>query len=118
LHAGAGYLAISAKMYARFLSALDAGLIVPKSLANAMKGIPGTRMGFDTSITGTLGEYTWKHGGCPSANGTKPGCSAPAMVFPNGVQAYVAVNSGNNTYDRVCGRLDECLRDAFDGALR
>jgi CubicO group peptidase (beta-lactamase class C family) len=117
LHAGPGYLAISARMYARFLSALDAGLIVPKPLANAMKGVPGNRMGFDTSITGELGEYTWKNGGCPSSNGTKPGCSTLAMVFPNGMQAYVAINSSNNTYNQVCGRLDECLRDAFDDAL-
>lgn len=58
VHAGAGYLAISAKASARFLSALDAGLIVPKALANAMKGVPGDPMGFDTSIPGTLGDYT------------------------------------------------------------
>ena len=118
LRAGPGYLAISARMYARFLSALDAGLIVPKPLANAMKGVAGNRMGFDTSITGELGEYTWKNGGCPSANGTKPGCSTLAMVFPNGMQAYVAINSSSNTYNQVCGGLDDCLRDAFDEALR
>src|SRR5215211_711893 len=118
LHAGAGYLAISAKAYARFLSALDAGLIVRKALANAMKGVPGDRMGFDTSITGELGEYVWKNGGCPSSNGTKPGCSTLAVVFSNGKQAYIAINSSNNTYNRVCGGLDEVVRDAFDEALK
>ena len=114
LHAGAGYLAISAKAYARFLSALDAGLIVPKQLANEMKGVPGNRMGFDTSITGELGEYTWKNGGCPSSNGTKPGCSTLAMVFPNGMQAYIAINSSNNTYS---GTVQSILKNAFDAAL-
>ena len=118
LHAGAGYLAISAKAYARFLSALDAGLIVRKALANAMKGVPGDRMGFDTSITGELGEYVWKNGGCPSSNGTKPGCSTLAVVFPNGMQAYVAINSSNNTYKPLYGGLDEVVRDAFDEALK
>lgn len=118
LHAGAGYLAISAKAYARFLSALDAGLIVRKSLANAMKGVPGDRMGFDTSITGELGEYVWKNGGCPSHNGTRPGCSTLAVVFPNGMQAYVAINSSNNTYGVLYGGLDEVVRDAFDEALK
>jgi CubicO group peptidase (beta-lactamase class C family) len=118
LHAGAGYLAISARAYARFLSALDAGLIVPKALANAMKGVPGNRMGFDTSITGRLGEYVWKNGGCPSDGGTKPGCSTLAVVFPNGMQAYVAINSSNNTYGALYGGLDEVVRDAFDEALK
>jgi CubicO group peptidase (beta-lactamase class C family) len=118
LHAGAGYLAISAKAYARFLSALDAGLIVRKPLANAMKGVPGDRMGFDTSITGELGEYVWKNGGCPSHNGTQPGCSTLAVVFPNGMQAYVAINSSNNTYGALYGGLDEVVRDAFDEALK
>jgi hypothetical protein len=34
------------------------------------------------------------------------------------MQAYIAINSSNNTYNQVCGGLDECLRDAFDEALR
>jgi hypothetical protein len=118
VHAGAGYLAISAKASARFLSALDAGLIVPKALANAMKGVPGDRMGFDTSIPGTLGDYIWKNGGCPSDGGTKPGCSTLAVVFPNGMQAYVAINSSNNTYRALYGGLDAVVRDAFDEALK
>ena len=103
--------------YARFLSQLDAGLIVPKALADQMKGVPDNRMGFDTSITGTLGEYVWKNGGCPSANGTKPGCSSLGIVFPNGVQAYVAINSSNNTYAATYGGLDEVMQGAFDEAL-
>jgi hypothetical protein len=117
LRAGAGYLAIGARGFARFLSALDAGLIVPKSLADEMKGVPGNRMGFDTSISGELGEYVWKNGGCPSAEGTKPGCSSLAVVFPNGMQAYVAINSSNNTYKALHGGLDKVMRDAFDEAL-
>ena len=117
LHAGAGYLAISGANYARFLSQLDAGLIVPKALADQMKGVPDNRMGFDTSITGTLGEYVWKNGGCPSDHGTKPGCSSLGIVFPNGVQAYVAINSSNNTYAATYGGLDEVMQGAFDEAL-
>jgi CubicO group peptidase (beta-lactamase class C family) len=117
LRAGAGYLAIGARSYARFLSALDAGLIVPKSLAEEMKGVSGNRMGFDTVISGELGDYVWKNGGCPSANGTKPGCSALAVVFPNGMQAFVAINSSNNTYKPLHGGLDAVVRDAFDEAL-
>jgi CubicO group peptidase (beta-lactamase class C family) len=117
LRAGAGYLAIGARSYARFLSALDAGLLVPKSLVEEMKGVPGDRMGFDTSISGQLGEYVWKNGGCPSGGGTKPGCSALAVVFPNGMQAFVAVSSSNNTYAAQHGGLDDIVRDAFDEAL-
>jgi CubicO group peptidase (beta-lactamase class C family) len=117
LRAGAGYLAIGARSYARFLSALDAGLIVPKSLAEEMKGVPNNRMGFDKAIGGELGDYVWKNGGCPSAEGTKPGCSALAVVFPNGMQAFVAINSSNNTYKPLHGGLDKIVRDAFDEAL-
>ncbi len=114
LHAGAGYLAIGARDYARFLSALRAGLILPMSLAGEMTGVPGNRMGFDTDWEGRLGAYTWKNGGCPSHGGTKPGCSTLAMVYPSGVQAYVAINSSNNDY---AGGLDDILGQAFDDAL-
>ena len=114
LHSGAGYLAISARAYVKFLSALDAGLIVQKSLAEEMKGVPDNRMGFDTAADGTLGAYVWKNGGCPSANGTKPGCAALGMVYPNGMQAYVVINSSNNTYS---GTAQSILKNAFDAAL-
>ena len=114
LHAGAGYLAISATGFARFLSALEAGLILPDQLVKEMTGVPGNRMGFDTTISGTLGDYAWKNGGCPNKNGIK--CATIAIVFPNGMQAYLAINSSvDATYG--AGSLQSVARDAFDGAL-
>ena len=40
-----------------------------------------------------------------------------AVVFPNGMQAYVAINSSNNTYRALHGGLERVVRDAFDEAL-
>jgi Beta-lactamase len=117
LRAGSGKTAMSAVDYVRFLSALDRGLIIPKNLVETMKGTPGDRLGFDTTIAGKAGGYHWKNGGCPSLDRTSwdRGCSTLAIVFPGDFQVYVTINSSHNTYS---GSLMEVVRDAFDASLR
>ncbi|HXG76929.1 MAG TPA: serine hydrolase domain-containing protein [Gaiellaceae bacterium] len=110
LRAGAGYVAISAWDFVEFLSALDRGLIVPKATAEAMKtGF----LGFDSTESGVAGAYVWKSGACPGSR-TGIGCSALAMIFPGGVQAYAITNSGRN----ATGSLADLLERAFDAALK
>jgi CubicO group peptidase (beta-lactamase class C family) len=126
--AGAGYLVISAVDYAQFLSALDGGQIVPKSVVATMKS---GRLGFDGALSGTAGMYEWKNGACPGPLDRPIGarrakankvvdvdnsCRTSAMIFPGGVQAYVTINSGNNLYSG--GTLEAILGNAFDAALR
>lgn len=62
---------------------------------------------------GSAGGYVWKNGGCPDnfgldSRGRK--CSTAAMIFPSGIQAYVAANSYLKNIQNVLGR-------AFDAAL-
>ena len=114
LRAGAGWLAISAVDYVKFLSALDRGLIVPKSTAEAMKtGL----LGFDSTKKGVAGSYVWKNGGCPGSS-TGIGCSALAMIFPGNVQAYAMTNSGRNAAGATSTTLDDTLQTAFDAAIK
>jgi hypothetical protein len=114
LRSGSGKMAMSALDYVRFLSALDRGLIVPRSLVESMK--TGS-LGFDRAIGGQAGQYYWKNGGCPSLSNTSwgRGCATLAITFPGDVQAYVTINSSSNTYTQ---RLETILRNAFDNALR
>lgn len=112
--AGSGKLTMSVLDYIRFLSALDRGLIVKPSLVQAMKGTAGNQLGFDGFYGGSAGGYVWKNGGCPDnfgpdSRGRK--CSTAAMIFPSGIQAYVAANSSLKRIQNVLGR-------AFDAALR
>ena len=114
LRSGSGKMAMSVLDYARFLSALDRGVIVPKSLVDSMKQ---GRLGFDTLVAGKAGQYFWKNGGCPSLD--KPqlgrGCKTVAMTFPGDVQLYIAINSSKNTYS---GNLEPLVASAYDAALR
>ena len=81
--------------YARFLSALDRGVIIPKSLVETMKS---DRLGFDSAFDGRAGSYAWKNGGCPDFEGQGRTCKTVAMTFPGDVQVYVAVNSDTSGY--------------------
>jgi CubicO group peptidase (beta-lactamase class C family) len=114
LRSGSGKMAMSVLDYVRFLAALERGLIVPKAVVESMKQ---GRLGFDTFVSGKAGPYFWKNGGCPSLQ--KPewgrGCETLAIVFPGNVQAYLAINSANNTYSPDRQKL---FRNAFDAALR
>jgi CubicO group peptidase (beta-lactamase class C family) len=114
LRSGSGKMAMSALDYVRFLSALDRGLIVPKSVVESMKE---GRLGFDTVISGKLGSYFWKDGGCPSLD--KPawrrGCQTLAIVFPGDFQAYVAINSKDNNFSP---NIKKVFRNGFDAALK
>jgi hypothetical protein len=109
---GSGKMTISVLDYGRFLSALDRGLIVPKSLVETMKT---DRLGFDTAFGGRAGPYAWKNGGCPDFGNKGRTCKTVAMTFPGDIQAYVAVNSdivgGQPSIQTIVGR-------AFDAALR
>jgi len=110
--AGSGKLYMSVLDYIRFLTALEQGEIVSSSLFRTMVGTDGNRLGFDRTYGGNAGPYVWKNGGCPDDFGY-PGrtCSTAAMVFPSGIVAYVAANSGFTSIQNVLGR-------AFDRALR
>jgi CubicO group peptidase (beta-lactamase class C family) len=116
LRAGAGRLSISAIDYVRFLSVFDRGLIVPKSVVEAMKTGP-FELGFDSAKGGAAGTYVWKNGGCPGSS-TGRGCSALAMIFPGDVQAYAMTNSGRNAPGATSTTLDDTLQTAFDAALK
>ena len=110
--AGSGKLTMSVLDYIRFLSALDRGLIVRSSLVQAMKGSPGNQLGFDGFYRGAAGGYVWKNGRCPDDFGYPDRrCATAAMIFPSGIQAYVAANSDLRNIQNVLGR-------AFDAALR
>jgi CubicO group peptidase (beta-lactamase class C family) len=114
--AGSGKLTMSVRDYVRFLSALEAGEILPKHLVEHMKGSPGNRLGFDSSWSGAAtGGYVWKNGGCPDFDNKTRGCKTAAMIFPSGIVAYVATNSDNNGYS---GSIQGVLAAAFDAALR
>ncbi len=104
-HAGAGYLAISAINYVKFLGALDHGDIIPKSLVKSMYG---GNLGFDFPYDGVAGKYYTKNGGCPSSH-----CGAQSMVYPGGVQAYVMVNSAAPSPG-----LKKVLASAFEQSLK
>lgn len=104
-HAGAGYLAISALNYVKFLGALDHGDIISKSLVKSMYS---GNLGFDSPYNGVAGKYYTKNGGCPSSN-----CGAQSMVYPGGVQAYVMVNSAAPSPG-----LKKVLASAFEESLK
>ena len=108
---GSGKMTISALDYGRFLSALDRGLIVPKSLVETMKT---DRLGFDSDYDGKAGAYAWKNGGCPDFEGKGQTCKTVAMTFPSDIQAYVTVNSDISTKES----LQTIVGRAFDRALR
>ena len=97
--------------YARVLSALDRGLIVPKSLVETMKT---DRLGFDSDYDGQAGAYAWKNGGCPDFEDQNRTCKTVAMTFPSDIQAYVTVNSNISTEES----LQTIVGRAFDAALR
>lgn len=109
---GAGYLAISAPNYLKFIGALDRGDLLPESV---VQGMYSGNLGFDGSASGSAGAYPTKNGGCPDKDGEGRGCGAQVMVYPGGIQAYVMVNSGNN---QISGNLPAILRDAFDSSLK
>jgi CubicO group peptidase (beta-lactamase class C family) len=109
--AGSGKLYMSVLDYARFLSALEAGEILPSSLVPLMTSGPN-RLGFDFAYGGSAGGYVWKNGRCPDDFGyPNRRCSTAAMIFPSGIVAYVAANSDFTNIQNVLGR-------AFDAALR
>ena len=112
MRAGSGKLAMSVVDYVRFLGALDAGTLVPKSVVDAMKS---EQLGFGEPKSGPTGTYAWKSGGCPDFDDGGHGCKTMALSFPGGIQAYVAVNSSNNAYE---GSLRTIVKDALAGALR
>ena len=97
----------SAPQYARFLAALEAGTY-GAWVRDTMKA---ELMGFDrgNSFKGNLGWYYGKNGGCPSG-----ACAAQAAIFPNGVQAYVLVNSSTA---KVGSSLAKVLLDGYSAAL-
>jgi CubicO group peptidase (beta-lactamase class C family) len=114
-HSGSGKMAMPVLDYVRFLSALDRGLIIPKQLVEDMKGTSGDRLGFDGTYGGKAGKYVWKSGRCHAFESPKVRkCETLAIVFPGDIQAYVAVNSTNNTYS---GGLTGVMGGAFDDAL-
>jgi len=124
LRSGSGKLTMPVVDYVRFLSALDRGEIIPRSLVASMKGTPGNRLGFDTDFAGRAGPYTWKNGGCPDWENKGRSCSTIAMIFPGDTQVYIAVNSSNNTYKGATDQkgkyhagLDGVAGGAFDKAL-
>ena len=104
---GAGYMAVSAPQFVRFLAELEAGTY-GAWVRDTMKA---ELMGFDPggSFKGNLGWYYAKNGGCPSG-----ACAAQAVMFPNGVQAYVMVNSGTAN---VGSSLRTVLMDGYSAAL-
>jgi hypothetical protein len=104
---GAGYAAVSAPQFVRFLAALEAGTY-GAWVRDTMKA---ELMGFDpgSSFKGNLGWYYGKNGGCPSG-----ACGAQAAIFPNGVQAYVLVNSSTA---KVGSSLAKVLLDGYTSAL-
>jgi hypothetical protein len=104
-HAGAGYLAISAPNYLKFLGALDRGDLVSKSLVQSMYS---GNLGFDGPYNGVAGKYYTKNGGCPTG-----ACGAQSMIYPGGVQAYVMVNSGAPSPG-----LKAILASAYEQSLR
>lgn len=110
--AGAGYLSISATDYLLFIGALNRGDILPKALVKSMYD---GNLGFDGPAAGLAGNYYTKNGGCPDKQDNGIGCGAQVMVFPSGIQAYVMVNSGSNSYT---GNLKSILKSAFDQALK
>lgn len=114
--AGSGKLTMSVRNYIRFLSGLEKGEIIPKSLVQSMKGTAGNRLGFDGSWDGAITDgYAWKNGGCPDFENKGRGCATAAMIFPSGIVAYVATNSTNNGYS---GSIQGVLARSFDAALR
>ena len=109
--AGSGKLYMTVLDYVRFLSALERGLILPAGLLGTMKTSTGP-LGFDGFFGGSAGRYIWKNGRCPDDFGfPNRRCSTAAMIFPSGIQAYVAANSDFSNIQNVLGR-------AFDAALR
>jgi CubicO group peptidase (beta-lactamase class C family) len=110
--AGAGYLSISATDYVLFIGALNRGEILPKALVQSMYA---GNLGFDGPAAGAAGSYYTKNGGCPDKQDNGIGCGAQVMVYPSGIQAYVMVNSGSNSYS---GNLKSILQNAFDTALK
>jgi len=104
-HAGAGYIAISAINYVKFLGALDNGDLIPKSL---VKNMYSGNLGFDFPYNGVVGKYYTKNGGCPGGY-----CGAQSMVYPGGVQAYIMVNSGAPSPG-----LKAVLASAFEQSLK
>ena len=111
--AGSGKLTMSVLNYVRFLSALEAGEILPTSVVESMKN---GRLGFDSTWGGrAAGGYPWKNGGCPDFENKGRGCQTAAMIFPSGIVAYVAVNSKNNGF---AGSIQGVLAAAFDAGLK
>ena len=104
---GAGYMAVSAPQFVRFLAALEAGTY-GAWVRDTMKA---ELMGFDPggSFRGNLGWYYGKNGGCPTG-----ACAAQALIFPNGVQAYVLINSSTA---KVGSSLSRVLLDGYTAAL-
>jgi CubicO group peptidase (beta-lactamase class C family) len=110
LTGGSGGMKWSASAYAKFLSTLERGQIVPLETVRQMKQ---QSLGFDSAATGQLtvtgvtGQYFWKAG--DSGNFT-----SRAMIFPGRVVAFVTINSANNNVSGV-GTI---LANAFDAALK
>ncbi len=109
---GAGYLAISAPNFVRFIGALDHGILLPESVVQEMYS---GDLGFDAPSKGAAGTYYTKNGGCPDKEDMGRGCGAQVMVFPSGIQGYVMVNSGSN---QINGNLRNILANAFDSSLK
>ncbi len=84
---GAGRVAISVVNYKKVLAALDQGVILPSSVVDTMYT---GNLGFDGPVQGKNGTYYTKAGGVSAQNVAG---GAQLMIYPNGVHAYVMVNS-------------------------
>jgi Beta-lactamase len=110
--AGAGGLWPSAVDYARFLSALDRGELVPPAMLSVMKS---GRLGFERGCTlnGALGPCYWKNGGLKVDKGR--GSESIGIILADGVQVYLVINSRGNAYKGYRGSL---VLDAYYDAIR
>lgn len=115
---GAGSWIVSAKDYAKFLAALENGVILSKSKLAEMKS---QRLGlFKAHATTPVGSVYYHNGaiggGSNGAYGSGRGARAFATMFANNVQAYITVNSANNQEPaETLGA--KALIDAFNASM-
>lgn len=112
LTVGSGGWALSAKDYARFLSALFREEIIPQDRLDIMMA---SELGmFDRSATVGGAEY-FTHSGATTGNGV--GGRSVWMAFPNDIQVAVQVNSINNAYTGYGSDLDRIVQEAYEKAF-
>ena len=102
---GSGILAISSAQYIRFLARLAGGGYGNGILETMQAELIGFERNGQT-FKGNLGWYYTKNGGWK-------GAKTQAIIFPNGVQAYVMANS-----EPTGDSLYRVLMDAYSAALR